>query len=116
MASKSHLEEEFAFWLKVDQMPDPEREYEFAPPRRWRWDFSWPDRKVAVEIEGILHGDGGRHQRLEGFVNDAEKHEAALLHGWKVYRIPGPWIAQGSRQIWRPQVMETLRMLLGVQQ
>ena len=32
--------------------------------------------------------------------------------GWTVYRVPGPWIAEGERIIWRPQVMETLKILL----
>ena len=25
-------------------------------------------------------------------VKDCEKHEAALRLGWRVYRVPGPWI------------------------
>ena len=35
---------------------------------------------VAVEIEGGLF-KGGRHQTLTGFLADAEKYEAALVHG-----------------------------------
>ena len=45
-------------------------------------------------------------------LQDAEKYEAALLAGWRVYRVPGPWIAEGDRAIWRPQVMDTLKALL----
>ena len=43
---------------------------------------------------------------------DAEKYEAALRLGWTVYRVPGPWVMEGTRYIWREQVMETLRELL----
>ena len=56
-----------------------------------------------------------RHQTVTGFVEDAKKYEAALRWHWKVYRVPGPWIAESeTRMIWRPEVMETLKMLLEV--
>ena len=110
----SALEDQFALWLETsegDGIPAPEREYRFHPPRRWRFDFAWPAHKVAVEIEGITHyGKGiGRHQSADGFVKDCEKYEAALLDGWWVYRIPGPWVTD-----WRPEVMSTLRQLFEV--
>ena len=109
----SALEDQFALWLNTsegDGIPAPELEYRFAPPRRWRFDFAWPAHKVAVEIEGIVYREGGgRHQRGAGFVADCEKYEAALLNGWRVYRIPGPWVTD-----WRPEVMSTLRQLFEV--
>ena len=91
-------------------------EYRFHPDRRWRFDFAWPNERIAVEIEGITHyGAGiGRHQSAKGFVADCEKYEAALLDGWRVYRIPGPWIREGNDSVWRPQVIDTLKQLLGV--
>lgn len=112
--AKSYLEESFATWLnQYDDMPSHVREFHFAPPRRWRLDFAWPSHKVAVEIEGVTY-DGGRHQRPQGFLADAEKYESAMLHGWTVYRVPGPWIATGRRSVWRPQVMNALRAMLGM--
>ena len=69
-------------------IPDPRPEFKFALPRKWRFDYAWPDALLAVEIEGGLY-KGGRHQTLNGFVDDAEKYEAALLQGWSVYRVPG---------------------------
>ena len=50
---------------------------------------------------------GGRRQRLAGFLKDAEKYEAAMCLGWRVYRVPGPWVATRKRHIWREQVMTT---------
>ena len=111
--ARQNLEAAFELWLR--QNPDiakPTPEYRFAPPRRWRFDFAWPDQRVAVEIEGLTHG-GGRHQRVEGFLADCEKYEAALMEGWRVYRVPGQWVAEGGRAIWRAEVMENLRRLLG---
>lgn len=117
MAVISHLEIAFSVWLAQNlDIPEPVTEYAFMPPhapRRWRFDFAWPEQKVAVEIEGLLF-KGGRHQRIKGFLADAEKYEAALLQGWTVYRVPGPWVMQGQRYIWREQVMDTLRVLLNV--
>ena len=110
----SYLEDSFAAWLRqFPEIPTPELEYRFAPPRRWRFDFAWVDQQVAVEIEGGLY-QGGRHQTLKGFLADAEKYMAAQVAGWQVLRIPGPWIAEGETTIWREDVMDAVKHLLGV--
>ena len=114
MTAASYLEDAFIVWLRTQPgMPDWITEYRFQAKRRWRFDFAWPEQRVAVEIEGGLF-QGGRHQTLSGFLADAEKYESALLDGWTVYRVPGPWIAEGERFIWRQKVMDTLKHLLGV--
>ena len=51
--------------MRTEKLPPFEREFRFASPRRWRFDFCWPERKVAVEIEGLTP-DSGRHQRVRG--------------------------------------------------
>ena len=75
-------------------LPASEREYTFAPPRRWRFDFAWPQHKLAVEIEG---GSWtlGRHTRGEGFRNDCEKYNEAVLLGWSVLRFTPDMIESG---------------------
>ena len=88
-------------------------EYRFDLTRKWRFDFAWADHKIAVEIEGGLR-QSGRHQSYTGFINDAEKYEAALYQGWRVYRVPGPWVMDGTRYVWREEVMLTLRRLFGL--
>ncbi len=65
---------------------EPVREHRFAPPRRWRFDFAWLERKVAVEIEGG-NWVGGRHTRGAAFEKDAEKYNTAVLLGWLVLRF-----------------------------
>ena len=76
--SDSYLEDSFALWLRQNpDLPAHEREYRFAEGRKWRFDFAWLAQRVAVEIEGITP-QVGRHQRLPGFLADAEKYEAAL--------------------------------------
>ena len=113
----SAAEEAFVFLLRLPENADLQagmfREWIFAHPRKWRFDFAWPVEKVAVEIEGVTWGDdGGRHQRAQGFLGDCEKYEAALRLGWRVYRVPGMWLWDGSRMIGPLNVVETLRILL----
>ena len=87
--SKSSGEEYFAHLCKMFGVSTPKREYKFYPVRRWRFDFAWPEEKVAVEIEGGVYIDG-RHTRGEGYERDLEKYNAATASGWKVFRFtPG---------------------------
>jgi len=65
------------------------KEYQFAPPRRWRFDYAIPSVKIALEVEGGVW-TRGRHTRPKGFLSDMEKYNAAAVAGWKVLRtVPG---------------------------
>lgn len=76
---------------KADGLPEPVFEYRFAPPRRWRFDAAWPDRKLAVEVQGGLFM-GGRHSRGGALRKEHEKLNTAASMGWRVcYVIPGEW-------------------------
>ena len=66
-------------------LPQPEREFQFAPPRKWRFDFSWFAQQVALEVDGGVW-TGGRHTRGKGFVADIEKLNEAAVLGWCVLR------------------------------
>ena len=61
----------------------------------WRFDFAWPDRKIAVEIEGATW-TGGRHTRGSGFEEDCRKYNAATSLGWQVYRFTGSQVKSGQ--------------------
>lgn len=91
----SALEERFARDARALKVLEPQREYRFAPPRLWRFDFAWPDQKIAVEIEGGVWTNG-RHTRGSGFVADCEKYNAATLAGWKVLRFTESTVRDGS--------------------
>src|SRR5579872_1223858 len=75
-------------------LPKPEHEYRFAPPRRWRFDFAWPEDLLAVEIEGGIW-NRGRHVRPRGYEKDCEKYNAAALAGWRVFRVTTPMLRDG---------------------
>lgn len=61
------------------------KEVKVAPGRRMRWDYviedaSCPRDKVAVEVDGMAH------RTRERFWSDTEKHNVAMLEGWKWLR------------------------------
>jgi very-short-patch-repair endonuclease len=60
-------------------------EYKFHPKRRWRFDFAWPDHKLALECDGAVWTNG-RHTRGSGFVKDMEKFNEAARLGWTVIK------------------------------
>ncbi len=69
-------------------------EYRFAPPRRWRFDWAHPDRKVAIEIEGGVFV-GGRHVRPVGYGQDCKSINEAAVRGWRVLRYTTEQFGRG---------------------
>lgn len=72
----------------------PVTEFRFAPPRRWRFDLAWEDRRLACEIEGGVFV-AGRHSRGQGYENDCEKYAEALIRGWRVLRVTTGMVRDG---------------------
>ena len=108
----SQLEDALAFQLKAIQAPPWHTEYRFAAKhvglgkgvktrlkaaglKDWRFDFAWPGRKFAVEIEGGGYVNG-RHTRGAGFAGDLRKYHAAMEMGWTVYRCDGGMVKSGQ--------------------
>lgn len=69
-------------------------EHRFHPTRRWRFDAAFPDRRIAIEIDGAVWA-GGRHTRGKGFISDMEKLNAAAMLGWAVYRFTPDQVESG---------------------
>jgi very-short-patch-repair endonuclease len=89
-AAPSELEALLALEIRAKRLPAPVRELRFVPDRDWRLDFSWPDRLLAVEVDGY-----GRHHSLEGYERDCEKCNAAQQLGWHVYHVTGRMVRDG---------------------
>lgn len=77
----------FCKLLAREGVAPPVGEYLFAHPRKWRFDFAWPDQKVALEVDGgIWIKGGGRHTRGSGWLKDTEKLNTAASLGWRLLR------------------------------
>jgi hypothetical protein len=94
LGQQRKLEDLLAGQLKALGVLCPEREYIFASPRRWRFDFAWPDLKLAVEVDGGTWS-GGRHVRGSGYAKDCQKGNAALLRGWRVLHYTSEMVRSG---------------------
>lgn len=96
----SNLEQTFAFYWNVlaKGAPEPETEHRFDATRRWRFDFAWPGKRVAVEIEGGTYANG-RHNRAAGYAKDCEKYNAAIEAGWRVLRYTGDMLANDPESV-----------------
>lgn len=76
----------------------PDTEYKFAASveyedragrkrkRGWAFDFAWPARLVALEVEGGIWIAGG-HNRGGGYAKDMAKYNSATLLGWRIIRV-----------------------------
>ena len=102
---KPPLEEQANMILLADGLADGmQREYKFHSVRKWRFDFAWPELKVALEIEGGIWAKG-RHVSPRGFILDCEKYNEASSLGWVVLRCPPTFI--GSKMVtWLKSVLQ----------
>jgi len=66
-------------------LPPPVPEHRFHPERRWRFDYAWPDSKIALEVEGGTW-IGGRHSTGAGMQADMAKYNEAAALGWRLIR------------------------------
>jgi very-short-patch-repair endonuclease len=66
--------------IRRAKLPEPQPEHQFLDGRKFAFDFAWPQHKVALEAEGMVHRTKDR------FARDLEKYNAALELGWKVFR------------------------------
>lgn len=90
----SHGEDALAWQLRALGLAAPEREHRFDPSRRWRFDFAYPEQRIAIEVEGGSWV-AGRHARGLGFEKDIEKYNAAAVAGWMVLRFTTAMVDDG---------------------
>jgi hypothetical protein len=53
--------------------PEPQFEVRVTPTRRWRYDISWPEHKLAVEVQGGVWLKRGGHTGGQAQIDDMEK-------------------------------------------
>lgn len=88
--------------MEAAGLPRPIKEYQFHKTRKWRFDYAFLVKMIAVEVDGGLF-TRGRHQRPFGVVGDNEKLNEAARLGWTVLRftrmeIMGGRVKKGTRK------------------
>lgn len=76
-------------------LPDFVPELQFHPTRKWRFDYAWPQRKIALEVHGGVFKKS-RHTTGAGFTKDREKMNEAQLHGWIVIEVTTEQLTSGE--------------------
>jgi hypothetical protein len=86
-----------------------EREFVFAPPRKWRADWRVKNTRILVEYEGGLFADNKiGHANVGGILRDIEKYNAAAIAGWIVIRVTPKFIPNGQALKWVEDALRTI--------
>ena len=93
-ASPSSPEDLLAFQLKAAKLI-PERQYRYAPPRKLRADFSFPDKRLLVEVQGGIYGRRA-HGSITGILADIDRLNTATLTGWRLLRVTPAQVQSGE--------------------
>ena len=106
----SDAEETLAFQLRAVGIAF-HREFQFAPPRKWRAYFVIGNDgttldPILVEIDGGAFS-GGRHTTGDGFRRDIEKANAAVMAGFRVLHFLPEQVESGI-------ALATIERALGV--
>jgi very-short-patch-repair endonuclease len=91
---RDELERALFTELKLMDLPVPVRQFQFHPKRRWKFDFAWPERLFAAEVDGGTW-TGGAHVRGKRYERDCEKGAEALLLGWRVMHVTTDMVRDG---------------------
>lgn len=107
--------------IRAAGLPAPELQYSFAAAlkRRFRFDFAWPELRVAAEFDGGArmvrwqrNPRTGRQQPVavgrHGSASDYDKLNTAAFLGWRVFRY-------NSDLLRRPDALRLLELALGQQ-
>lgn len=76
----------FLALCKREGVPPPCEEWIFASPRKFRFDFAWPEVRLALEVEGGIFTKQA-HGSITGILRDMEKYNLAAANGWRVLRV-----------------------------
>lgn len=107
----------FAAQIGMVGLPAPVRELRFAAEatggtgkgsrarlaaagmQDWRFDLAWPDKRVAVEVDGGGFVNGG-HNRGAHMESDCAKLSTAVALGWRVLRVTPRQVKDGRALKW----------------
>lgn len=91
----------FTGLMATCNVPAPKTEWQFHPERKWALDYAWPEKRIALEIEGGVF-IGGRHTSGMGFAADMVKYNQLTLLGWRLIRVqPKELLTKGTADLIR---------------
>lgn len=99
---------ETAMWEQIrdSTLPEPVssftgdcRQHQYLEGRKFTADFAWPDRMIALEVDGGAHKTNGR------FSSSFERAYLLLLAGWTVLHVGAVEVEQGIALQWIQNLM-----------
>ena len=102
----SAAEDELAFQLQhACRVPvNVERQHRFHPVRKWRADFALSragmEKPLLVEVDGVIRGKPGAHQRVDGVASDCERQAEAMIAGFRMLRVTPAQVRSGQALKW----------------
>lgn len=91
----SSLEERFRSILDERGFVGYRREYRFSKTRKWRFDFAWPEIRLAVELQGGVYSYLPSHASAKRIASGYEKINAAQEDGWVVLQYDRSSLSAG---------------------
>lgn len=98
-AERKRFENLLLSQIQALKLPEPKREFLFHYKRKWRFDFAYPDLKLAIEVNGGAFSRG-RHTRGKGYEDDCEKLAEAAILGWRVISVTTGQVERGEAINW----------------
>lgn len=95
----SHLEDSLAWQIRAAGLPEPVRQAQLIPDRKFLWDFAWPAARLAVEVQGGIWRTGG-HTTGAGVTRDCEKAALILIAGWRPLSVTADHVRTGRALSW----------------
>jgi hypothetical protein len=74
----SELEIQFFDLFIEHGLPPPETQVRPHPTIQWRFDFAWPNKMLAIEVQGYGRG----HTSYVSMLKDYAKHNYSVSEGW----------------------------------
>ena len=95
-ANRRDYKAEFLSQLRLCGINLPVMEHRFHPSRRWRFDFAYPDKKLAIEYQGGVYMNKSGHSNVSGMERDCLKFSSAAALGWRVMPINAGMVRRGE--------------------
>ena len=82
------------------RLPDLVREYKAIEGRKFKWDFAFLSQRLLVEVQGGVFMRRGGHTSGVGVTRDCEKHNLAMLAGWRDLLVTSQMVKDGRALAW----------------